>query len=619
MFLLLAGPRVAAADGALETMAATLRGGQGAPRLWRDGEGKAAAASLAPDFVPEDRFDPQPLAGPERLFVCQARIDNRGELLERLGIAADAPIADSALLAAAYDRWGEACVDHVAGDFAFAAWHRSDGRVVAAVDPLGARRLLWARIEGGLALSAQLPALLAHPGVSREPDFEALVKLLDSAIDRTTTPFAAVRSLPGGHRLAWRSGEAKIERWWRPETGAAIRYRDPGDYVEETRELLTRAVAAQLRSSSPVSSTLSGGLDSGCVTAMAARLLAPGGTRLAAYTSVPEKGLAASERPNWEPDDRLYAAQVAAACGNVDHHLVSPGGGCVLDSAERVHRRSLTPVKGPTNLLWFERIAAAARASGSRVLLVGQQGNGAFSWRGEAAVWELAALGRPRDAWAQAGLEARARHKSRWWILAAGARDGLRTLSRRTAGDAIDDQGLQFIAAGYRDRSRRRGNEYALRAGSRAFWAGFATTPKHAWWGEPVLQWGLELRDPTADRRLVGRLLTYPQAAFRIGGRYRGLAREVAAGLLPDEVRLRTTHGAQVPEAPSLIAANAPRYEAALTRMRGSAWCRELLDLGALERAFEGFAGGSQDFYLALRLDRAFGLGLFVADLERGI
>ena len=94
MFLLLAGPGIAAADGALETMAAKLRGGPGEPRLWRDGEGKAAAAALAPDFVPEDAFDAQPLAGAKRLFVCQARIDNRGELLDRLGLAADAPIAD---------------------------------------------------------------------------------------------------------------------------------------------------------------------------------------------------------------------------------------------------------------------------------------------------------------------------------------------------------------------------------------------------------------------------------------------------------------------------------------------------------------------------------------------
>lgn len=618
MFVLIAGPGVAASDDVPGAMAAALKGGTGLPRLWRAEGRDCAAASLPADFVPEDAFDTQPLIGDERVFVCQARLDNRRELSERLSLPADAPLADSVLLAAAYDRWGEDCLQAVAGDFAFVAWHRGDGRVVAAVDPLGARRVLWSRIGGGIALAAQLPALLAHPGISREPDFEALAKLLDTAIDRTTTPFSAVRSLPGGHLLVWRAGEARVERWWRPEADATVRYRDPGDYVEETRALLTQSVAAQLRSSSPVSSTLSGGLDSGCVTAIAARLLAPTGARIAAYTSVPKAGLAASSRPNWEADDRRYAAQVAALYGNVDHHLVSPGKEPVLDAAERVHRRSLTPVKGPTNLLWFERFAAMATASGSRVLLVGQHGNALFSWRGLSAVWEYAALGDPRSAWAQAGLEARARDRSRLWILAAAARDGAMTLSRRTAGDNIDNPGLRFIAEGYRDRATRRGNEYALQAGSRAFWAGFATTPKHVWWAEPVLQWGVELRDPTADRRLVERLLQYPQAAFRIGGHYRGLARETASGLLPDEVRLRRTQGAQVPEAPSLIAAHAPRYETAMARMRGSAWCRELLDLDAVQHAFEGVARGSPDFHLALMLDRAFALGTFMADLESG-
>ncbi|HEX8192598.1 MAG TPA: asparagine synthase-related protein [Allosphingosinicella sp.] len=617
MFVLLAGPGAVTGYETLARMAGALLGTAGAPRLWRAAERAAAAASLEPAFLPEDVHDAQPLVSGERVFLCQARVDNRGELLGQLGLAPDLPIADSGLLAAAYDRWGEACVERIAGDYAFAARHR-DGRVVAAVDPLGVRRLCWARAGGGLILSPQLRALLAHEAVSAEPDLPALAQMLDSGVDRTATPFRDIRSLPGGHTLVWRGGDPHIRRWWSPAHEASIRYRDPRDYVEEARELFSSAVAAMVRSSGPISSTLSGGLDSGAVTAAAAGLLAREDLRLTAYTSVPEPGLAASRRPNWEADDSAYACEVAGGLGNVDHRLVRPGGRSTIDVAEAMARTSSHPAKSATNLLWLDRIASEMKEAGSRVLLTGQRGNGAFSWRGQNTVGELARISGPGAALRQARLEAAARGKSLAWVLAASLRDGLGAVSRRPYALDLDNPGLAFIRPRYRPAPGERGNEYALAPGTRAFWAAFATTPQNIFWPDPVAQWGVEFRDPTGDRRLLERLLLYPQAAFRASGRPRGLARSLTKGLLPDRVRLRSTQGAQVPEAPALIAAHIGRYRLALRTMRRCDPCRELLDLDSVAACLERFGGGLQNYHLALRLDRAFGVGLFLAGLEGG-
>ncbi len=616
MFVLLAGAGVAASEKGPDAMAAELRGGDGPPRRWRSEGREAAAASLAPDFVPEDVFDAQPLVAEGRVFVCQARLDNRGELLDRLGLAADAGIADSALLARAYDRWGGGCVDRIAGDFAFAAWHRADGRIEAAVDPIGARRLYWTRIGGGIALSPQLRPLLAHPLVSREPDLGALARMLDSGIERRSTPYEAIRSVPGGHRLVWAGGEARVERWWRPDWRPSTWYRDPGDYAEEARELFMAAVEAQLRSSGPISTTLSGGLDSGAVTAAAARLLSSGGRRLTAYTWVPEAGLATYERPGWDSDDRDYARAVAESFPNVEHRLVAPAGRSVLEAARLVHERSATPSKNSTNLLPVDGMAAQAAASGSRVVLVGQQGNSAFSWRGQSAVRELAGLGRWRPARAQARLEAKGRGVSHWRIYAEAGREMLSSLRHRTLGIPGLHPGLRFIREDRRPRRAGRSNEYAEVRGTRRFWGVAVTTPRHIWWPEPATQWGLEYRDPTADRRLLETLLRYPQAAFRAGGRPRGLARELSRGLLPDPVRLRSTQGAQMPEAASLVALHSAGYRAALETMRSTPACRELFDLDALAGALEALASGSNDYFLALAVNRAFDVGLFLARPE---
>jgi asparagine synthase (glutamine-hydrolysing) len=616
MFVLLAGPGAAASAETLGTMAEALRGGVGPARVWRAEERDSAAASVAPDFVPEDVFDSQPMVGEERVFVCQARIDNRGELLERLGLATDAAIADSGLLALAYDRWGVACVDRIVGDFAFAAWTRGKGRVEAAVDPIGARRLYWTRIGRTLALSPQLRPLLAHPQVSREPDLEALARMLDSGIERSSTPYAGISALPGGHRLTWAGGELRVERWWRPDWRPTVWHRDARDYVEEARELFMTAVKAQLRSRGPLSTTLSGGLDSGAVTAAAAGLLSPAGDRLTAYTWVPEPGLATFERPNWDSDDSQYARAVAAACPNVEHRLVVPGARSVLETAALVHRNCATPSKNATNLLPFDVMATAMAADGSRILLTGQQGNSAFSWRGQSAVRELAALGRWRGAHAQARLEAQGRGTALWRIYAEAGREALSSLRHRTVGIQGFNPGLRFMREGRRPPPAVRSNEYAEVRGTRRFWGVAVTTPRHVWWPEPVAQWGVELRDPTADRRLIERLLQFPQSAFRAGGRLRGLARELSRGLLPDEVRLRSSQGAQVPEAASLIALHSAAYRAALETMRAAPACRELFDLEAVGAAVDGLAAGSNDHVLALAVNRALDVGTFLARPE---
>ncbi len=606
-------------DGQLEQMAACLRGGREAPRVWRDRFRCAGAASLKPDFVPEDVYDQQPLVEEEGVFVCQARIDNRGTLHQRLGLRQGQPMADSELLAAAYARWGNRCVEQVVGDFAFAAWHRADGRVVAAVDHLGTRRLYWAAVGTGIALCSQLAPLLGHPAISHAPDLDAMARLFYMGVDRTSTPFSSIRAVPGGHLLTWRPGAApRLARWWQPDSEPTVWHRDPRDYVSETRELLGQAVRAQLRSSGPLCTMLSGGLDSGCVTATAAGLLAEHNAGITAYTSVPEPGLTPSQRPGWEPDDRGYAAATVARHANIGHRLVSPGGRCVLDVLPSIHAVARTPTKTTSNFLWADAISTSTAASGSSVLLIGQHGNAAFSWKGEGHLWELLAHGHLRGALAQAALDARVGDTHLTRVMARAVRAGLRSTVRpRSLGNGARPPGLVLLHPERRSALAPPSGLYAEAQGSRAAWVAFATTARHVWSPEPVAQWGIEWRDPTADRRLVERLLQFPQAAFRVAGRERGLARSVAEGLLPEHVRLRRTQGAQLPEAPSLIALNATRYEAALAEMRGCAGCRELLDLESLRRSLERLVGGAQDYLLALAVDRAFDVGLFLVSLER--
>ena len=277
------------------------------------------------------------------------------------------------------------------GDFAFAAWHRRTNRVVAAVDPFGAARLLWARGKSGLILSGQIAALLAHPDVPRAPDFAALATIFTGGVDRRSTPYEAVRALPGGHVLVWDGRDVEVTRWWNPVSVTELRYRDPLDYVAQAREIFDRAVADRLRGLGDISATLSGGLDSGLVAATAAGQLRASGRGLTAYTAVPTPRMAGTVGSGWDLDDGPYASAVAAMHPNVRHVLVNTGTQCSLDVIPEIHARDYGPTKNVSNMVWFDAIAASLRASGSRVLLVGQAGNGTISWAGAGAPAELMA------------------------------------------------------------------------------------------------------------------------------------------------------------------------------------------------------------------------------------
>src|SRR5262249_18099229 len=93
--------------------------------------------------LPEDAFDRQPLiAGKGRYaLVADVRLDNRDDLAEALRLSAvqSRSICDAAILLAAIERWDESCLEHLVGDYAFAAWDGARRRLLLARDPLGQR------------------------------------------------------------------------------------------------------------------------------------------------------------------------------------------------------------------------------------------------------------------------------------------------------------------------------------------------------------------------------------------------------------------------------------------------------------------------------------------------
>ena len=395
MFAIIVDPHGGASRPDILAMAGALRGGLAPVKTWNDEHGRAAAAAGATGILPEDAFDRQPIVDDDLVFAAQARIDNRDEVLEQLGVprAQRREIADLEVLYRAYRRWGEDCVQELTGDYAFAAFHRDSGRTVAAVDHIGSVRLFYALADGKLLLATQLNALLIHPAAPRELNAIALGLLIAPRLEPGATPFKNVHGLMGAHVLIHEAGSIRLRKWWLPDPTIRTRYRDPRDYVSHAMEVFDRAVAACLRSTGAISTTMSGGLDSTLVSATAAVQLKARGQTLTAYTAVPEPGLACEKHPGWEADDWPYAAAVAAQHDNMQHIAVTPGGLCSLDIIEAVHRSARTPVRNVANHIWGGEIASRSAQSGARVVLSGGRGNATVSYDGNGALRDLVLQG----------------------------------------------------------------------------------------------------------------------------------------------------------------------------------------------------------------------------------
>ena len=618
MFVFIVDPRGGVSRPDIQAMADTLRGGDTPVRSWCDEHGRAAVAAGATGILPEDVFDRQPIVSDDLIFAAQARIDNRDDILERLGLprAQWHEIADSEVLYRAYRRWGEDCVQELTGDYAFAAFHRNSGRTVAGVDHIGSVRMFYASVDGKLLLATQLNALLAHSDAPRELNANGLGLLIAPRIEPGTTPFKHVRGLIGGHLLIHEGGTVQLRKWWQPDPTIRTRYRDPRDYVSHTKQMFDRAVAACLRSTSGVSTTMSGGLDSTLVSTTAALQLKARGQTITAYTSVPEPGLACAEFPNWESDDWPYAAAVAALHDNMEHVAVTPGGRCSLDIIGDVHRTARTPVRNVANYIWCNEIAFRSAQRGARVVLGGSKGNATVSYEGDGALGDFFWQGR----WVTALQFARQGADGHWPAAA-------RAIAREVAAQKVRDLGARLRGApndaprageicltpDFKQKCAQALNFRNSGVMSRAGMLRFMMNPGKFWGGDDLAQWGVENRDPTGDRALIECLMSFPREAFLIDGRRRGLARAMGEGQVPDVVRLRTTRGAQMPELASIIAAHAPAYRKALECAAQLPLYRSIVDVEQVRALLNRICEGKAAAFEAYTLDRAITVGLFIA------
>jgi asparagine synthase (glutamine-hydrolysing) len=272
-----------------------------------------------------------------------------------------------------YEEYGPDCVHHLRGMFAFAVWDSRERILVLARDRLGIKPLYYAHADGGksFVFGSEIKALLAHPSMQPRIDEQALsLYLTFAATPAPRTLFEGVQKLPPGHRLILQadSGNARVERYWEPlpDNEELQRTRQPEEYVERLEELVRESIGLRMMSDVPYGAFLSGGVDSSLNVALMVELA----DRPVSTFSVAIEGDTAS-------DELFFARKVAERYGTHHHEIVMHEQE-FLDYLPKLVWHQDEPLADPV-CVPLHVISEAARASGTRVIQVGEGSDELFA------------------------------------------------------------------------------------------------------------------------------------------------------------------------------------------------------------------------------------------------
>ena len=181
---------------------------------------------------------------------------------------------DSEVVLNAWIEWGSDCVTRFNGMFAFAVWDKRVESLFLVRDRYGVKPLYYSFAGGVLMFASEQKAILTHPSARRALDKKALLEYFtfqNIFTDRTLVE--GIQLLPPATIARVRfGGQSRFEfsRYWDYRFRDPAGVVDPREYREELDRLMRQAVQRQLVTDVELGSYLSGGIDSGSLTALAA-------------------------------------------------------------------------------------------------------------------------------------------------------------------------------------------------------------------------------------------------------------------------------------------------------------------------------------------------------------
>ncbi|MBE6857206.1 MAG: asparagine synthase (glutamine-hydrolyzing) [Ruminococcus sp.] len=238
--------------------------------------------------------------------------------------------SDTEVVLKSFIHWGESCVEHFNGIFAFAVYDERERRLFLARDRIGVKPLYYYNSNDMLIFASEIPALLEHPDVPRDIDAESVAELILMAPGRTPGcgVLKGIKEVKPGWCGYYDSEGLKLREYWR------LKAYELNETFEQTaehvRELVLDSIRRQLVSDVPVCTFLSGGLDSSLISSVASSELKKQGKVLNTFSVDYRDNEKYFQKSHFQPNsDPEYINCMTEYLGT-EHHW------CIVDTPELV-------------------------------------------------------------------------------------------------------------------------------------------------------------------------------------------------------------------------------------------------------------------------------------------
>ncbi len=412
--------------------------------------------------------------------------------------------SDSEVILKAYHAWGENCVEHFNGMFAFVIYERDSGRVFMARDRLGIKPLYYQKSPSTLRFASSLPALLKGHRNGHEVDASALHFYLNfhSVVPAPRTIIKNVCKLPPATSMTFEPhGSSQERQYWDLDFDHKLALKNEAEIKEALLEQLRKSVARRLIADVPVGVLLSGGVDSSLITG----LLAEAGVDDLQTFSV------GFEDAGGEKGNEFDYSDIVAKHFGTTHHQIRVDSATLLDNLEACFKAMSEPMVSHDNIGFF----LLSKHVSQHVKVV-QSGQGADEVFG--------------------GYH--------WYPPMMDTRDPLNEY-RRAFFDREHDEYLQTVSESYvngdvslefvRQHFERAGASHPVDKALRLDTTVMLVDDPVKRVDNMTMAWGLEARVPFLDHELVEFAAAIP-AQYKVGNSGKHILKEAAREIIPHEV-----------------------------------------------------------------------------------
>ncbi|NOR56822.1 MAG: hypothetical protein GQ531_11540 [Sulfurovum sp.] len=327
--------------------------------------------------TPESKYEHLPLEADAYVLTMDARIDNRDELKKELELP-DLPveeIGDSEFILAAYQKWGEDCSKYLLGDFTFVIWDEKKKQLFCTRDHIGIKQFYYFLENGMFVFSNDIKSLMNFGIIPKEINDNAVVNQMVYAHLQSSsyTFYKNVFKLPPAHNLIITHEKVIKKPYWKITNSPKVTYTNIDECAEKLRHLITQSIYDRMRSIYPITSHLSGGIDSSSIAAIASRKLRKNNQTLLAFNWLHE--------PSDKDDPNYYEwanSKTIAELEGIEHHYVSLNARDIYD-----YMKNNKISDGDSAQFWYEvPIRKHANSKGSRTILSGWGGDDFASYPG---------------------------------------------------------------------------------------------------------------------------------------------------------------------------------------------------------------------------------------------